>query len=1081
MADAVYWLIVVEGPVPGQKIDLADGERIIGREPGADIVINSPAVSRRHARVRVEEQAITLEDLGSSNGTFVNRVMLKGRIGLRPGDQVALGGSILLELGVNPPQQLMDATIIETTKGDVPGEPSQTVQGEIAPDKRNVAIQPPLLEVTIAGRKPVLYTLNQPHISIGRQEGNDIVIASPIVSRRMATLKQNGRGYTLAVSPEATNPVLFEGRPMTGEEPLRHGQLLRIGGTDPGAMVTLRYLSPNETSTVVPQELSLAGKEIITIGRDPTNDIVIDAPQVSRFHAQIERIGQRCRVTDLRSMNGTFVNHQRIEGSRWLQPDDTVRIAGNRFVVGDMSLSRVDESGGLSVEAVGLNKQVRKDLNLLKDISLVFQPREFIAVVGQSGGGKSTLVDAIAGYRPATAGKVLVNGIDVYRNFDAIRNEIGYVPQRDIIHMELTVYQALDYAARLRMPADTTHEERHKRIMQVLEDLDLTDRKDVQVSRLSGGQQKRVSIGVELLTEPGLFFLDEPTSGLDPGTETALMQLMRRLADQGRTIILITHATKNIMLADKVVFLARGGYLAWFGSPDEALTYFDQYRPERERHTSPIEFDEIYAILDDPSKGTAEDWANRFRKHAACTRYIAGPLAASGHDLSLSRGTASQPAPKSGDQARRAIHNSVSGLRQFFILSARNMQILIRDRPSLVLMLAVAPIVSMLDVILSLVLGRDLFSYTSGDISSAVTSLFMPVMYSIMVGALAQMREFVKESEIYRRERLVNLKVLPYVLSKVWVAALLGLYQALVYTAVHYLSFKMPGSWTEFFMIYVSLCLSTLAGMMLGLASSALAPNANAAPLIVILFLVPQFVLGGAMIPVPGYISGPTSARWAFEAVVAASGAGSDVAADICWALPANVRDNLTLADKQARGCRCMGISALNPNSCNVPGIGKAYDPAINQPKPIQPQDIGNPPAQPAMPPEPQAPAQNTDPAQMGAYLQALKNYQAQADQIQANYKTQMQAYQARADTYQQQIAQYQTALTDWQVKRNSAVGEAEGIIKGFYDDFSWTIVDKSNRAAFWGKMIHTWAMQGVIILVLLIACILLIWRKDTV
>ena len=148
----------------------------------------------------------------------------------------------------------------------------------------------------------------------------------------------------------------------------------------------------------------------------------------------------------------------------------------------------------------------------------------------------------------------------------------------------------------------------------------------VQVSRLSGGQQKRVSIGVELLTRPGLFFLDEPTSGLDPGTETALMHLLRRLADQGHTIILITHATKNVLLADKVVFMARGGYLAWFGPPEEALEYFDSYRSERDRRTGRIEFDEIYAILEDPSKGTSEDWAKRYQQHPAFQKYIAQPL-----------------------------------------------------------------------------------------------------------------------------------------------------------------------------------------------------------------------------------------------------------------------------------------------------------------------------------------------------------------------------------------------------------------------------------------------------------------------
>jgi ABC-type sugar transport system ATPase subunit len=138
------------------------------------------------------------------------------------------------------------------------------------------------------------------------------------------------------------------------------------------------------------------------------------------------------------------------------------------------------------VEAIGLNKWVRKDLNILQNISLAFQPRELVVVVGQSGGGKSTLVDAIIGYRPATHGQVLVNGTNVYRNFDAVRNDIGFVPQRDIIHTGLTVYQALNYTARLRMPRDTSKAERHKRILEVLEDLDLLHRKDNPISRLTG-------------------------------------------------------------------------------------------------------------------------------------------------------------------------------------------------------------------------------------------------------------------------------------------------------------------------------------------------------------------------------------------------------------------------------------------------------------------------------------------------------------------------------------------------------------------------------------------------------------------
>ena len=437
--------------------------------------------------------------------------------------------------------------------------------------------------------------------------------------------------YYFSPLPAITNPVYYDGQPLNGAVALKSGSLLRIGGLDPGLMVTLEYRLPNAFQEAPP--IQFGEKNQVHIGRDANNDISLPAPTVSRYHAIVERVGQRYRVRDLDSSNGTFVNDVRVTGESWLKAGDAIRIGPYRFVVGQDQLAQVQEASGMRVEALGLNKWVRKNLNLLKDISLIFQPREFVVVVGQSGGGKSTLVDAIAGFRPATQGQVLINDIDIYRNFDAIRNEIGLVPQRDIIHMELTVYQALDYAAKLRMPADTTAEERRTRIMEVLQDLDLTHRKDVQISGLSGGQQKRVSIGVELLTKPGLFFLDEPTSGLDPGTETSLMHLMRRLADQGRTIVLITHATKNVMLADKVVFLARGGFLAWFGPPNEALAYFDQFRSDRDRHARSMEFDEIYAILDDPTKGSAEDWANRFRAHPAYQENIVLPLQALGRSL----------------------------------------------------------------------------------------------------------------------------------------------------------------------------------------------------------------------------------------------------------------------------------------------------------------------------------------------------------------------------------------------------------------------------------------------------------------
>jgi len=268
---------------------------------------------------------------------------------------------------------------------------------------------------------------------------------------------------------------------------------------------------------------------------------------------------------------------------------------------------------GLTIEALHLKKQVNKRTNLLQDISLTINSNEFVAVVGMSGAGKTTLVDAISGFRPATDGQVLINGTDFYRYYDSFRDDIGYVPQRDIVHMELTPEKALDYAAQLRMPPDTSKAERGKVVTEVLEVLDLAERRKLPIFRMSGGQQKRLSIGVELLTKPRLFFLDEPTSGLDPGTEFEMMKLMRRLADQGRTVVLITHATKNVMMCDKGVILARGGHLAYYGPPEIALTYFDQYRTERERREKEIEFDDIYLILSDEQRGAPVEWDQRFR------------------------------------------------------------------------------------------------------------------------------------------------------------------------------------------------------------------------------------------------------------------------------------------------------------------------------------------------------------------------------------------------------------------------------------------------------------------------------------
>jgi ABC-type multidrug transport system ATPase subunit/pSer/pThr/pTyr-binding forkhead associated (FHA) protein len=1050
-----------QNPTASEEYQLVRREIIVGREDISDLTISSQGVSRKHAKLTREGDGYIIEDLGSSNGTFVNSQKVTTPRSLRSGDQIRLGKSVSL--------------VYEATRESASEEAASVMATSIGEEPLSAQFDagPPELLVAIAGEDPKTYTLTSQALTIGRADGNDIVVPSQIVSGNHARLEKTDGGYKVTMLTEAKNPILVEGRPLDGSRMLRHGDILRIGSLDPGVMVTITYNAPSQATQEIEQDIVFGENTLIQIGRDTSNDVVIPSPNVSRFHAQVERVGQRYRVEDLRSSNGTFVNGERVEGSVWLKPEDSIRIGQYRFVMGQDQLAQYDESKGLRVDAIGLNKWVRKDLNILKDISVSFKPREFIVVVGQSGGGKSTFVDAVAGYRPATPpSRVLVNDINIYENFDSIRNDIGFVPQKDIIHMELTVYQALDYAAQLRMPADMSDEERHKRVMEVLEDLDITHRKDVQISGLSGGQQKRVSIGVELLTKPGLFFLDEPTSGLDPGTETALMQLMRRLADQGRTIVLITHATKNVMLGDKVIFLARGGYLAWFGPPEEALEYFDKYRTDRQRRAGKIEFDEIYAILDNPEYGTAEDWAQKYRESRAYQKYVAAPL---GDKMSPSQ-VPTIPQPEKPARATSGPGTKqVSALRQFMILSARNIKILTRDRFALGLMLATAPVISLLDVILSLVLGRNPFDFYDGQMANVMITLFLLTIYGIMVGGVSQMREIVKEGDIYKRERLVNLKILPYVMSKIWVAALLAFYQAAVYTIVHYLAFDMPGGTLEFFQVYITMVLATLAGMMLGLFASALAPNSSSAPLLVIILILPQIVLGGALIPIPTAISAPTSSRWAFEALMSITGPGSDVASDYCWELPADVRTSMTIDQKVENNCKCLGPNMLKQESCNHPGLGEFYIPAIDGPAPIEPEPLGDPPPEPVIPERPVEPADQSDTVAMAEFFTALQVWEEEATTVQEEYKRQINDFQVRAEVYQAEKVAYETARVELQV----AVAPAEGIVKTFYDGVGWSYVNKEDRAAYFSKITSAWLVQGIICLIMFLAILYLQKRKD--
>ena len=211
--------------------------------------------------------------------------------------------------------------------------------------------------------------------------------------------------------------------------------------------------------------------------------------------------------------------------------------------------------------------------------------------------------------RPADTGTVLYDNRDLYEDYAELRHRIGLVPQENILHTQLTARRALQYSAELRFPADSTAAERNARVTEVMEELGLSKHAETRADRLSGGQLKRMNVAQELLTRPSLLFLDEPTSGLDPGLDKSVMLQLRDLAHDGRTIIVVTHSVLNLMVCDRLLILAPGGRMAFYGPPGEALGYFGL-----------PDWADLFQAFDlYPDR----DWAGEFAASLVHARYVA--------------------------------------------------------------------------------------------------------------------------------------------------------------------------------------------------------------------------------------------------------------------------------------------------------------------------------------------------------------------------------------------------------------------------------------------------------------------------
>ncbi len=832
----------------------------IGREYRNDLVMdaNDATVSRNHAKITYINGYWSIENLSSNNTLTVNQqyVSPQQQVRLNHQDTISLGPkntllfliNVAYQYGQSSPQP--QATNTHTVRASDPSTSSK--------------LSVPTLEIsTNTGQKKYpSVPLTKSVINIGRDSANDVVIDESIISGfHLQIIHENNQLVLLHPAPgypKTTNGLLHKGRHYKGDEKFRHvltrGDVFRIGN-EFGTLVTLTYNDGSGVSDSVPTIHPIAlNQPYITIGRIPGNSIELNHPQVSAHHAELIRENSTYRIKDRGSTNHVYVNG-RLVTNQVLKIGDEIRIGPFKLTYTGTHLRQQDESReGIRIEASHL-QSVGRSLGkpatiLLNDISLSIPPRKFVAVVGGSGAGKSTLMAALNGIRPAQAGDVFYNGQDYYKSAPAFSTQLGYVPQDDIIHQDLTVEKALYYAAKLRLPADFSEEKIKQRIDQVLTDVEMTDRRTLLIKKLSGGQRKRVSIALELLAQPSIFFLDEPTSGLDPGLDRKMMVLLRRLADRGQTIVLVTHATNNIISnCDYVCFLCRGGRLAYFGPPAEAMTFFGQ-----------SDFADIYSALeptasdpDIPKK--AEE---RFKQSADYRKYVEAPLSA--------RGTTMLPA-LTGPQA---LKRGDPG-KQFVLLSMRYAELLKNDSVTLLILLLQAPVIGLVLVFLiNGLLGTDTFSttYISTKGVNAEKTLFIMAFAAVMFGCINSAREIVKEIGIYRRERTVNLGIAPYLFSKFAVLGVLCLLQsAILVLMVNAASPFHQGIFLPVLPeIYITMALTSLAGLTMGLMVSALVPNNDRAMSFIPLLLIPQVIFSGILFKLDGFaqvLGGLFAARWA--------------------------------------------------------------------------------------------------------------------------------------------------------------------------------------------------------------------------
>ncbi len=620
-----------------------------------------------------------------------------------------------------------------------------------------------------------------------------------------------------------------------GQLALPAGRSVRLAAGAPDGPTLLFEAIPPPTPVVEPHRTRHG---LLTLGRGAGNTLVLDDPLVSRHHAVVD-LTTPPMLRDLDSFNGTFVNGERVT-SIPLRNGDQVVVGAQTLVWDGRRLAPPQRTVRRRLVADGLSTVTPEHVRLLDGVSLELVSGTLTAVIGPSGAGKSTLLNALTGLVPAGRGRVLWNGHDLYRHYEELRFQIGLVPQEEILHPQLTVREGLRYAARLRLPPDTTRAEQERRVDQVVDRLGLTGQRDLRIGRqLSGGQRKRVSIATELLTAPPLLFLDEPTSGLDPGLDRSVMEHLRDLADDDRVVVVVTHSVLALDLCDLVVVLGKGGRAQYVGPPAELLDHFgcDAY---------PALFQHLDTAAPRPRPAGITD---------------------SGTIPAVPRAVVPPQRP--------------SRWRQLGTLIARDVAVARADR-TLMTMLVLLPLAlaGLSRIVqggagLSLRAAREGRVFDGSEVGQRLTIL---VVAAALMGVAMTIRELVKERAILRREYAVGLSPGPYLLSKVVVLGGACFVQGIALTWLATVGLPGPDrggvhgwGWWE-----IAVPVAALAATMavVGLAASALIRSADHAMPVLVALVMAQLVLSGAIVGIAGrpvleQVAWLAPSRWAYAASAA--------------------------------------------------------------------------------------------------------------------------------------------------------------------------------------------------------------------